>query len=192
MNNDGVERLRFLLSGIAAPPLNNPPSNPSQIQFPLSHHTNPTFSFPPTPTLISNQFNELNFKNEHLERVALIEKLVKEQEDYEEKLLGPVIKLEKEIKRLESELEGLDIILNAEVTVAEKKRSLKLEMAKAKMSKINQVKSIQEKMVEFRRYQQDALKSAGFPLFAVSDKLDDLVKQHWILAPYMQELQMKQ
>lgn len=188
MNNDGVERLRFLLSGIAAPPLNNT----SQIQFPnlLQQQTNPTSSFP--PTLNPNQFNEPYFKNEHLERVALVKKLVKEQEDYVEKLLGPVDKLEKEMKRLESDLDGLDIIVNAGSMVAEKKRSIKLELAKAKMSKNNQVKSIQEKMLEFRRYQQDALKSAGFPLFAVSDNMDDLVKQSWILAPYMQELQLKQ
>lgn len=170
MDIGGIERLRMLLSGVASTQ-NISISQPNNYELQKVQ---------PTP----DAFDVNSFQNEHDQRVETIKRLIQEQEKFEQECLLEYTKMEDERKILESKLESLQIIKSSEA----ESQKIRLELSNLKKIMTKETKIVQQKLFQFREYQQDVLASAGFPLFKVSSEENDLIKMHWVLAPYLASL----
>ena len=171
MDGNGIDRLRFLLSGISSATSTAVLHQPSLIQQ----------QFPPPLAFDNNAFQNL-----HTQRILSIKKLVHEQEKYEGECLREYEKLSDERKKLEANLEALQIIKGSDANAERAKILDSLSKLQQKLKRETHL--VQEKMLQFRAYQQDALASAGFPLFKVSNDPRDLTNMLWVLAPYLASL----
>lgn len=132
----------------------------------------------PTPFVVQPPFDHNHFSSHHMQQTSTVKRLMEEQEKVEGDMLSLHDRLKEQLLLLQNQIDAQDII-GGDV------RALKLKLSSLSIEKRDYERVIQERMESLVLEQQLELASLGFPLFKASQEKDDLVKQHWILAPYL-------
>lgn len=138
-----------------------------------------------SPSTSSTQFIEIDPFLDHSKKLALVERLMMQQEAEETELLKNYDLLMEKIDLVTREMEAEDIMKGANLY------SLRLKKLDLQRQVCNYVSSMQETMEKLLIYQQSELQRAGFAMITVSDQLSDRCNQLWVLTPYVATLKAK-
>ncbi|KAJ3304447.1 hypothetical protein HDV03_002791 [Kappamyces sp. JEL0829] len=186
-HQQGVDRLKALLQGLvdkskspfqggSIPPPNPPVPSTGMVSmpFPLAG-----------PSLASPMpaFDYSSFSSHHRAKLALVKRLMQEQQAVELDLLAQFEDIQAQLAKLRSGLEALEIIQDVR-GLADCRAAIK--MAEARQQK--HVEIMQATMQSLMLKQQQLLAAHGFPLFKPSLEREALTNMMWVLQPYLAEL----